>query len=77
MVNIENLKKGKKSGTKKETNNFRQFETIRSFGRNIYNREITLDNPKEDQSDFLTEIANFLKNTKPKIFEKGSKKRYS
>ena len=51
-------------------NNFQQFETIRSFAKNIFNHIITLKGADENQSNLLDDIVEFKKNTKPKDFEK-------
>ena len=39
--------------------NFQNFLTIRTFGRDIYNGEITLKEADEYQSSLLNEIKNF------------------
>ena len=43
---------------------FRKFNTIRTFGEDIYNGKITLEKADEDQSDLADEINEFTKNTK-------------
>ena len=56
---------------------FRKFNTIRTFGEDIYiyNRKITLEEADEDQSDLADEINNFIKETKPKDDEKKQEKK--
>ena len=39
--------------------NFQQFETIRSFAKNIYVGKITLDDADKTQSDLLNEFPDF------------------
>ena len=43
---------------------FTKFNTIRTFGEDIYNGKITLEKADEDQSDLADEINEFTKNTK-------------
>ena len=43
------------------TCSFQNFQTIRTFGRDIYNGEITLKEADEDQANLLVEIMNFKK----------------
>ena len=59
------------------TYSFQNFPTIRTFGRDIYNGEITLKEADEDQSSLLSEIKNFRDKTKPQDEEKKKKKRCS
>ena len=47
------------------TYSFQNFRTIRAFGRDIYNGEITLKEDDEDQASLLNEIMNFRDKTKP------------
>ena len=47
------------------TYSFQNFQTIRTFGRDIYNGEITLKEADKDQANLLVEIMNFKKKTKP------------
>ena len=57
------------------TYSFQNFRTIRTFGRDIYNGEITLKEADEDQSSLLNEIKNFRDKTKPQDEEKKQKKK--
>ena len=47
------------------TYNFRNFQTIKTFGRDSYEGEITLKEADEDQSNLLNEIRNFDHKTRP------------
>ena len=57
------------------TYSFQNFQTIRTFGRDIYNGEITLKEADEDQSSLLNEIKNFRDKTKPHDEEKKTEKK--
>ena len=57
------------------TYSFQNFQTIRTFGRDIYNGEITLKEADEDQANLLVEIMNFKKKTKPQDQEKKNRKK--
>ena len=59
------------------TYSFQNFQTIRTFGRDIYNGEITLNEANEDQASLLTEIINFKNKAKPRDRKKTAKKRCS
>ena len=54
---------------------FRKFNTIRTFGEDIYNGKITLEEADEDQSDLADEINNFIKKTRPKNDAKKQEKK--
>ena len=75
------LKKQKKIQTEKliyKTNeytySFKNFQTIKTFGRDIYEGKITIEEANEYQTDLLAEIMNFRKNTKPRSQEKKQEK---
>ena len=53
------------------TYGFRKFNTIRTFGKNIYEVKINLEEADKDQLDLLNEIKKFSEKTRPK----GCKKR--
>ena len=57
------------------THNFKIFQTINTFGRDIYNGKITLKEGDKDQSSLLVEIMDFKKKTKPKTPEKKQQKK--
>ena len=54
---------------------FQNFRTIKTFGRDIYNGEITLKEADEEQSSLLNEIRNFRDKTKPQDEEKKTEKK--
>ena len=53
---------------------FRKFNTIRTFGEDIYNGKITLEEADEDQSDLTDEINEFTKKTRLKSDKKKRKR---
>ena len=53
---------------------FQQYETIRSFGENIYDRKITTDEVEEDQSNLLKNIVEFNEKSIPRTKEGKDKK---
>ena len=57
------------------TYNFRNFQTIKTFGKDIYNGEITLKKADKDRSDLLNGIKNFSDKTRPKKYFKKTTKR--
>ena len=56
--------------TNEYTYSFKNFQTIKTFGRYIYEGTIMIEEANEYQTDLLAEIMNFRKNTKPKSQEK-------
>ena len=46
--------------------NFTKFRTIRTFGRDIHDGKITLEEAGKDKSNLIDEIDNFNKKTRPK-----------
>ena len=56
------------------TYDFRSFKTIRTFGEDIYEGEITIEEADEDQSNLADEIKNFSNKTRPKSLEKKQEK---
>ena len=56
--------------TNKYTYDFRKFNTIRTFGEDIYDGKITLEEADKSQSDLLGEIKNFNDKTRPKTLKK-------
>ena len=50
--------------TNKYTYNFKDFWTINTFGRGIYNSKTILKEADEDQSSLVVEIMNFKKKNK-------------
>ena len=61
--------------TRGNTYDFRKFRTIRNFGDDIYNGEITLEEADEDPSNLIDEIKNFNNKTRPKNYKKKNKKK--
>ena len=51
------------------TYSFKNFQTIKTFGQDIYEGKITINDADEYQTNLLTEILNFRKNTKPRSQE--------
>ena len=60
--------------TNEYTYSFENFQTIKTFGKDIYDGTITLEEANDYQTDLLVEIMNFRKNTKPKSLEKKQEK---
>ena len=60
--------------TNEYTYNFRNLQTIKTFGKDIYDGTITLKEAKDYQNDLLMEIINFKKKTKPRSLEKKQEK---
>ena len=54
---------------------FSNFKTIRTFGRNIYEDAISLEEANEDQSDLVNEIKKFSNKTRPQNDDKNEKKK--
>ena len=52
---------------------FRNFNAIRTFGEDISNGKITLEEADEDQSDLTDEINEFTKNARPRSDKKKQK----
>ena len=61
--------------TNEYTYSFKNFQTIKTFGRDIYEGKITIEEANEYQTNLLAEIMNFRKNMKPKSQEKKTRKR--
>ena len=57
-----------KTGNKKKnkTYDFQKFKTIRSFGREIYNNGLSLDDALEQQIRLKDDIDIFKESAKPK-----------
>ena len=60
--------------TDEYTYSFKNFQTIKTFGPDIYEGEITIKEADEYQTDLLTEILDFRTNTKPRREEKKQEK---
>ena len=48
------------------TYSFKIFQTIKTFGRDIHEGKILIEEANEYQTDLLAETMNFRKNTKPR-----------
>ena len=59
--------------TNEYTHSIKNFQTIKTFGRDIYEDKIMIGEANEYQTNFLAEIMNFRKNTKPRSQEKKNK----
>ena len=53
---------------------FEDFQTIKTFGRDIYNGTITLEKAKDYQNDLIDKIMSFNRKTKPKCLKKKQEK---
>ena len=56
------------------TNSFNNFQTMRNFGKDIYNDEITLKEADDDQNNLLVEIIDFKNKKITRSREKIRKK---
>ena len=57
------------------THNFRNFRTVRTFGRGIYEGKITLEEANIDQDNLLRDIRNFNNKTRPENDRKIQEKK--
>ena len=81
-INSIKLKKQKKTVDREKliyraseyTYSFKHFQTIITFGRDIYNGKTTLKETAEDQSNLLVEIMNFENKAKPQNLKKKEEK---
>ena len=55
--------------TNEYTYSFQNFQTIKSFGRDIYEGNIMLEQSNEYETNLLAEIMNFRKNSNQKSQE--------
>ena len=60
--------------TNEYTNSFKNFQTIKNFGRDIYESKTAIKEANEYQKDLLVEIMSFKKHTKPRSLEKKQEK---
>ena len=54
--------------------NFRQYETIRSFGDKIYTSNINIDEAEMDESNLLKNVIEFNNKSRPRTIEGKDKK---
>ena len=52
--------------TNEYTYSFKNFQTIKTFGRDIYEGKITIEEANEYQTNLLAEIICFKKHAKPR-----------
>ena len=52
--------------TNEYTYSFKNLQTVKTFGRDIYEGKITIEEANEYQTDLFAEIINFRKKAKPK-----------
>ena len=57
------------------TYDFRNFWTIITFGRDIYDGTNTLKEANDYQTDLLAEVINFKEKAKPKSLQKNEEKK--
>ena len=62
-INRDDLSYKTGNKEKDKTYDFKKFKTIRSFGREIYNGIITLNNAYEEQINLKSEIDKFKEST--------------
>ena len=61
--------------TNEYTYSFKNFQTIKTFGQDIYEGKIAIEEANEYQTDLLAEIMSFKKYMKPRSQEKKNKKK--
>ena len=61
--------------TNEYTYSFKNFQTIKAFGRDIYEGKIIIEEANEYQTDLFAEIMIFKKHTKRRSQEKNKKKK--
>ena len=59
------------------TCNFRNFRTVRTFGRYIYEGKITLEEANIDQDNSFRDIKNFNNKTRPQNDRKKEEKKFA
>ena len=62
----------------KSTNNtydFRKFQTIKNFVKDIYDGKISLEEADKNQSDLINEIKDIIYKTRPKSYNKKQEKK--
>ena len=57
------------------TYSFKNLQTIKTFGRDIYEGKITIEEADKYQTNLFAEIMSFKKNTKPRSPEKKNKEK--
>ena len=59
--------------TKKDTYDFQQYETVRSFGESIYTRKASIVEVEEDQTNLLENLVEF--GNKSRLKQRGYNKK--
>ena len=76
LIKLKKQKKGKLIYEANEyTHSFKNFQTIKTFSRDIYEGKITIRKANEYQTNLLAEIVSFKKHTKPRSQEKKTRKK--
>ena len=60
--------------TNEYTYSFKNFQTIKTSGRDICEGKITIEEADKYHTDLLAEVMNFMKNMKPRSQEKKQEK---
>ena len=71
----KNLKKRFKIWNKKYIYDFQQYETIRTFGDNIYTAKINIYEAEMNQTNILKKIVDFNNKSRPRTIEGNDKKK--
>ena len=50
----------------KESFDFNAFKTIRTFGEDIYNSKITINEADQEQADLINYVSNFNNKARPR-----------
>ena len=61
--------------TNEYTYSFKNFQTIKTFERDIYEGRITIKEADEYQKGLLVKVMTLKKHTKPRSLEKKTRKR--
>ena len=79
MIKLKKWKKRTRKKIEYETNectySFKNFQTRKTFGRDIYEDKISIEEIDEYQKDLLVKIMSFKKNTKPRSQERKQEKK--
>ena len=61
--------------TENKSYSFKNFRSVRIFGKDIYNSMITLEKADKDQNSLVNEINKFNSSKRPKTLEKRQNKK--
>ena len=56
--------------SRKESFDFNAFKTIRTFGEDIYNSKITINEADQEQADLVNYVSNFNNKARPRSIDK-------